>query len=73
MSRFPDNQRQALDLLKSALAALGEDIAKRSATTLPKSSFKQLAALTTLSTRIADARILADACNVLVRNPDLLP
>lgn len=72
MSRFPDDQTHALDLLKYALSALGEDIAKASATKLPEAPAKKLAAIKTLRHQIANAAILAEACDVLLRHPDLL-
>lgn len=72
MPRFPDDQAHALDLLKYALSALGEDIAKGSASKLPDAPVKKLAAIKTLRRQIANAAILAEACDVILRHPDLL-
>lgn len=72
MSRFPDDQTHALDLLKYALSALGEDIAKGSATMLPRAPAKKLTAIKTLRRQIANAVILVEACDVLLKHPELL-
>lgn len=62
----------ALDLLKPALAALAEEIVDIGATVLPRNFTARRRILKRLRTYANDSAVLAAACDVLARRPDLL-
>ena len=72
MTRKPANRDQALDLLKTAIAALGEHIVEKGASRLsisPRAAQCTMAALEELA---RDCLRLSEACAVLIKRGDLL-
>lgn len=63
---------QAIELLKTAIAGLGEMIADAGARQLPRPAARQAEVLAGLEAMAADAAILTQACRILQRYPTLL-
>jgi hypothetical protein len=61
-----------IELLKVAVAALGEEIVDAAATRLKGSAKARQAAIDRLRTLCKDAQTLADACGVIIYRPSLL-
>jgi hypothetical protein len=62
----------AIELLKVAVAALGEEIVDTGATRLTGSAKARRAAVDRLRMLCKDAQTLADACGVFIYRPSLL-
>lgn len=67
-----NDQDRALELLKVAVAALGEEITDSGAKRLTGSAKSRRDSIARLRALCKDAQILADACGVFIYRPSLL-